>query len=134
MLGEHARRYQRSALDEMPFTLPNSPLLESTELSRTRRGTTDAALSPEYVLPDYSLSLKLAQRSRDDMTGLMAGIGGQLLLSATEVAGFEPFCVGAIFLLSPGADRCDPRHHADQIPTAAPVSVSEKCAPSHPSD
>ena len=32
------------------------------------------------------------------MTGFMAGIGGQLLLSATEVAGFEPFCVVAIIL------------------------------------
>ncbi len=32
------------------------------------------------------------------MTGLMAGVGGQLLLSATDAAGFEPFCVGTIIL------------------------------------
>src|SRR5262249_45076974 len=32
------------------------------------------------------------------MTGLMAGIGGQLLLTATDATGFSPFCIVAITL------------------------------------
>lgn len=32
------------------------------------------------------------------MTGLMAGIGGQLLLPATDYTGFAPFCIVAIIL------------------------------------
>jgi len=32
------------------------------------------------------------------MTGLMAGIGGQLLLPATDATGFSPFCIASITL------------------------------------
>jgi hypothetical protein len=32
------------------------------------------------------------------MTGLLAGIVGQLLLPATDPAGFRPFCIVAIIL------------------------------------
>ena len=52
------------------------------------------------------------------MTGLMAGIGGQLLLPATDTTGYRPFCVVAITLAL----------------SLVPLALSRSAAPTDPGD